>query len=206
MIAKEGSAIVVGRGNGVRGGRGPSWWWVGYGALLSVPSAPALASARGGVVVAAEVAVSLTLAEKLDQLFRATHPPKGEYSYEDVASAIRASGGPTISATYVWQLRRGLRDNPTKKHLEALGLFFGVPPSYFFDEGVAARMDAQLELLTAMSDPAVRDVALRSAELSPEGLQAVQAMIDQVRLLEDRPTRRWPSTSRTPPRKTASDN
>lgn len=150
-----------------------------------------------------KAAAPSTLADKLDHLFRAMHPPKGEYSYEDVASAIRKAGGPTISATYVWQLRRGMRDNPTKKHLEALGTFFGVPPSYFFDEDVATRMDTQLELLTALSDPSVRDVALRSAELSPEGLQAVQAMIDQVRLLEGRPATRR-STSRSSTRKPSS--
>jgi transcriptional regulator with XRE-family HTH domain len=126
----------------------------------------------------------LTLAEKIDHLFRAMPATKGEYSYEDVASAIRSGGGPTISATYVWQLRKGMRDNPTKKHLEALGSFFGVPPSYFFDEGVADRIDTELELLTAMRDPSVREVALRAAELSPAGREAVQAMIDQVRRLE----------------------
>jgi transcriptional regulator with XRE-family HTH domain len=79
-----------------------------------------------------------TLAEKIDHLFTVVHPAQGEYTHEQVATAIEEAGGPTISATYLWQLRKGLRDNPTKRHLEALSSFFGVPPSYFFDEDVAA--------------------------------------------------------------------
>lgn len=98
-----------------------------------------------------------TLAGKLDRLFAAVHPAgRGEYSYEEVAAALRAAGGPTISGTYVWQLRKGLRDNPTKKHLEALASFFGISPSYFFNEEAAERIDAELELLAAMRDASVR--------------------------------------------------
>ncbi len=127
---------------------------------------------------------ALSLAEKLDRLFKAVRPAKGEFSYEDVASALRGGGGPTISATYVWQLRRGVRDNPTKKHLEALAQFFGVAPSYFFDEDSARKIEAELELLTAMRDASIRELALRSAELSPDGVGAVRAMVEQIRNLE----------------------
>src|SRR5262245_58009687 len=66
-----------------------------------------------------------TLADKVERLFRTIYPRgRGPYSLEEVAEAIRRQGGPTISATYIWQLRRGLKDNPTKKHLEALAEFF----------------------------------------------------------------------------------
>ena len=70
-----------------------------------------------------------TLAKKIDRLFKTVHPGRGEYTHEQVADAIRQAGGPTISATYVWQLRKGIRDNPTKRHLEALSGFFGVVTS-----------------------------------------------------------------------------
>ena len=72
---------------------------------------------------------SPSLAEKLDALFRA----RGDASLEDVARAIRAGGGPTISASYLWLLRTGRKTNPTLRHLEALARYFGVPPAYFFD-------------------------------------------------------------------------
>lgn len=125
-----------------------------------------------------------SLAEKLDHLFATVHPVKGEYTHEEVATAIREQGGPTISATYVWQLRKGLRDNPTKHHIEALAGFFGVPPAYFFDDEAARRVDAELELLVAMRDASVRQVALRAAGLSTESLEAITEMIQRVRRLE----------------------
>jgi len=129
-----------------------------------------------------------TLAEKLDRLFRTVHPAgRGEYSSEHVAAVLREQGGPTISATYLWQLRNGVRDNPTKRHLEALAGFFGVDPGYFFDAEASARITAELELLAAMRDQDVRSVALRAADLSPQSLAAVRCMIEHTRRLEGLP-------------------
>lgn len=129
-----------------------------------------------------------TLAEKLDRLFRTIHPRnRAEYSYEEVAEAIRSRGGPTVSATYLWQLRKGARDNPTKKHLEAIADFFGVPPGYFFEEETTERIDAELELLAALRDASVRQMALRAFGLSPESLGAIREMIERVRQLEGLP-------------------
>jgi transcriptional regulator with XRE-family HTH domain len=125
-----------------------------------------------------------TLAEKIDRLFRSVHPADGEYTHEEVASAIREAGGPTISATYLWQLRKGVRKNPTMRHLEALSEFFGVPPAYFFDDEVSARIDAELSLLASFRDASVRQVALRASGLSAESIQAIVEMIERVRKLE----------------------
>lgn len=128
------------------------------------------------------------LAAKVDHLFRTVHPQTGrEYSFEEVAEALRARGGPTISATYLWQLRKGLRDNPTKRHLEALAEFFGVPAAYFFDDGESERIDAELTLLTALRDTPVRQIALRANGLSPKSLEAIAEMVERVRELEGLP-------------------
>ena len=136
----------------------------------------------------AESPASRSLAERLDYLFHTVHPAgRGEYSSEEVANAIRDRGGPTVSATYIWMLRRGSRDNPTKKHLEALSDFFGVPPAYFFDDESAARIEQELAVVTALRDAAVHKVALRAAGLSPESLAALAEMIDRVRTLEGLP-------------------
>ena len=136
----------------------------------------------------AEQAGGRTLAQKLDHLFRTVHPgTRGEYSFEEVAAAIRGRGGPTISATYLWQLRKGLRDNPTKKHLEALAAFFGVPPAYFFDDDAARRIEAELALLATLRDTSIRQIALRAVGLSPESLNALTEMILRVRQLEGLP-------------------
>ncbi|GGS93281.1 helix-turn-helix domain-containing protein [Streptomyces chromofuscus] len=126
-----------------------------------------------------------TLAQKLDHLFVTIHPrDRGAYSYEEVASGIERSGGPTISASYIWSLRTGKKDNPTMKHLEALAGFFGVAPSYFFNDESAERIAAELSLLASMRDNRVRDVALRASGLSAETLETIKGFIERARTLE----------------------
>jgi transcriptional regulator with XRE-family HTH domain len=126
-----------------------------------------------------------TLADKLDCLFRTIHTRReGEYSYEEVAKALRRKGGPTISATYIWQLRKGLRDNPTKRHIEALAEFFGVSPAYFFDDEAAERIGEELELLAGLRDAQVRELALRAFGLSSDSLAAIRGIVERVRKLE----------------------
>ncbi|MFD4669003.1 helix-turn-helix domain-containing protein [Lentzea sp. NPDC058450] len=128
------------------------------------------------------------LASRVDHLFRTVRADDGgEYTFEEVAEAIRAKGGPTISATYLWQLRKGVRDNPTKRHVEALAGFFGVPPAYFFDDDEAARIDAELSLLTALRDAPVRRLALRARGLSDKSLATIAEMVERVRELEGLP-------------------
>ena len=77
-----------------------------------------------------------------------------------------------------------MRDNPTKRHLEALAGFFGVPPAYFFDSAEAERIDAELALLTALRDAPVRQIAMRANGLSAKSLEAIADMVDRVRELE----------------------
>jgi len=61
------------------------------------------------------------LAGKLNQLFGTGVPDRrGPSSNAEVAAAIRERGG-AISDVYIWQLRKGLRANPTKDHLGRAG-------------------------------------------------------------------------------------
>lgn len=123
--------------------------------------------------------VDPTLAEKIDRLFRVVRRPNREqFSHEEVARACREATGETFSATYLWQLRTGRRDNPTKRHLEALAQFFRVPVAYFFDDDQGAAITAELELLGALRDAGVRNMALRAVNLSPEGIDTISEMID----------------------------
>jgi transcriptional regulator with XRE-family HTH domain len=125
------------------------------------------------------------LANKINHLFEVVRPAgRGPYSNEEVASAIRDRGGSGISATYIWLLRKGERDNPTLKHLEALAAYFGVPAAYFFDDEATTRIDAELGMLSAMRDAGVRALALRMAGLSPRSLQPIAEVIERVRELE----------------------
>lgn len=140
----------------------------------------------------AEAAPNPTLAEKIDRLFRTVRPPgKAEYSSREVADAVRemsGPNGPTISSQYVWQLRKGVRDNPTKKHLEGLASFFGVEPSYFFDEQGRASSADYLEVLHLTRDENLRSLVLRAAGLSSGSLQAIAAMVENFRRLEGLPS------------------
>jgi transcriptional regulator with XRE-family HTH domain len=120
-----------------------------------------------------------SLAEKIDTLFQVVRRPNREqFSHEEVAKACREATGETFSATYLWQLRTGRRDNPTKRHLEALAQFFHVPVAYFFDDDQGAAIAKELELLGALRDAGVRSVALRAVNLSPEGIGTISDMID----------------------------
>lgn len=122
-----------------------------------------------------------TLAAKIDRLFQIVRRPDGEqYTNEEVATACREATGESFSATYLWQLRTGRRDNPTKRHLEALAEFFDVPVAYFFDDDQGKQIHAELELLGALRNAEVRNVALRAVNLSQDGLGTINDMIDVI--------------------------
>jgi transcriptional regulator with XRE-family HTH domain len=126
-----------------------------------------------------------TLADKINRMFEVMHPrERGPLSNEEAAAAINAQGRTTISASYLWLLRTGRRDNPGKHHLEALAELFGISPGYFFDDDTARTIDRELTLLAAMRDAGVRHLALRAAELSPDALAAIQVMVEQARKVE----------------------
>ncbi len=124
-----------------------------------------------------------TLADKINRLFDVLQDEHGTRSNEDVAEAITAAGT-KISASYLWLLRTGRRDNPGKHHLEAIAGYFRVPASYFFNEHIAEEIQAELELMAAMRRAGVRELALRAADLSSDSLRAIAAMVEQARRVE----------------------
>ncbi|WP_346078259.1 helix-turn-helix domain-containing protein [Actinocorallia cavernae] len=132
------------------------------------------------------------LADRLNHLFATVRAKGGqEYSNEQVASAIRADGTP-ISQSYIWQLRKQKKTNPTLRHLQGLANFFGVPAAYFFDDQVARSVDNKLDVLLAeqtrlaeaVDNGDVRLMALRAGELSPARRKQVMELLDVVYRLE----------------------
>ncbi len=130
-----------------------------------------------------------SLAHKLNNLFAHYTPRDGqEYSNEQVAAAISARGAVKISQSYIWQLRKSKKDNPTYKHLQALAGFFGVPVSYFFDDEVTDRVDQQLEKLRSeqvrlneiAGSSEVQLMAMRAGELSPQRRRLVMELLNVV--------------------------
>lgn len=126
-----------------------------------------------------------SLARKLNRLFATIHPAgRGEYSPEEVAKAISDAGDGSISPAYIYMLRKGQRDNPTKRHLELLAGFFSVSPTYFFDDEAARRIEEELDLLAAFRDGEIRRLAARASGLSPRSLGGILRMIDAAREIE----------------------
>lgn len=127
-----------------------------------------------------------SLADKIERLFATMHPAsRGPYSLQEVSDSIREQYGVSISVNQLWELRRGKKTNPRKDQLEALARFFRVPITYFFDDkGISDEIDAELELLGAMRDAGVKNIALRATELTPEGRRIIAAMIEEMRRLQ----------------------
>jgi transcriptional regulator with XRE-family HTH domain len=128
-----------------------------------------------------------SFAMRLDHLFREVHPKgRGPYSYAEVAQAIKEAEG-AITASGIQQLRTGARTNPKMATIKVLADFFGVPAGYFFDDEVAERTAAEIQLAAAMRDHQIATVALRSAGLSTGSLKMVHTVIEQARALEGLP-------------------
>ncbi|SDC15093.1 helix-turn-helix domain-containing protein [Actinokineospora iranica] len=126
-----------------------------------------------------------TLAEKLNRLVTTVHPAgRGPFTNEEIAAAIRGEQGIEVSHSAISAWRRGARDNPSFRHLEALAKFFGVPIGYFSDDAESARIDEQLDLVAAWRDAQVRAIAMRAGELSEAGRAAILEMTNRVREIE----------------------
>ncbi|MDQ1286789.1 MAG: hypothetical protein QG622_354 [Actinomycetota bacterium] len=130
-------------------------------------------------------AVGLSLADKIDRLFATMHPKdRGEFTYREVADGIKTlladRGEPdgSLSPSYICQLRKGRRTNPTLRQVEMLAAFFKVPVTYFAGSpSEVEAIDAQMSLVRALRDQDVRDIALRASALTPAGLRAVADVI-----------------------------
>jgi len=130
----------------------------------------------------AELASALplrTLPAKVDYLFRHVHPAgRRPFTHPEVAAATGLSTG-LLSA-----LRTGKNTNPTKDTLEKLAGFFGVPVAFFFDDQTSDQIAAQIALAALVRDARIAHAAARMVGLSPDSLQAVTALTEQLRKIE----------------------
>jgi transcriptional regulator with XRE-family HTH domain len=92
-------------------------------------------------------------------------------SLRQIAEEITAKTGVAVSASYLAQLRNGTRDNPSARKVAAVASFFGVPVSYLTggseDSGPG---ELSLQLIKAMQNEGVQEIALRSAALDDPNL------------------------------------
>jgi transcriptional regulator with XRE-family HTH domain len=141
---------------------------------------------RGDGVVDDEV--GSVLADRLNELFSMSRPRGRPWTNDEVATEIKKSAPEIkVSGAYLSALRSGKRRQPSRDLLVALARFFGVSPAYFFDSGQADRVNQQLAALDELRQAGVRSVALRAVGLPPEILDAVTAILDQMRRLQGLP-------------------
>ncbi|MFD6156475.1 hypothetical protein ACFWF7_42330 [Nocardia sp. NPDC060256] len=125
------------------------------------------------------------IGQRLTELIVALYPDQLKRpGYGRLATEIRAATGGTISGTYLWELATGKKRNLTLGQLDILAEFFGVPPEYFFNDEVAERVSAQLELATALRDAKIRRLVMRADGLSAGALDSILTMVNEARKLQ----------------------
>ncbi|MFG1881906.1 XRE family transcriptional regulator [Micromonospora sp. NPDC049102] len=128
------------------------------------------------------------VAARLDHLFRTVYPATlgRPYSYREAAAKIAelAGGEAVISPVYLQQIRTGQRKTPSLDKLAWVSQLFGVPVTYFSDDIVAERVDAQLEIVTELRDDGVRELARLATGLSAEALEPIKAQLRYARRIE----------------------
>lgn len=128
------------------------------------------------------------LDQRLTHLINTVYPDESRRpGFSRLAHEIHEKTGRKISSTYLWELVTGRKRNVTVEQLEVLAEFFGVPPSYFFDEEAAAKVNRQMKLAVALGNARIRNLAMRAEGLSEESLDAILSIVSAARGLQNLP-------------------
>jgi transcriptional regulator with XRE-family HTH domain len=135
------------------------------------------------------------LAKTLTMLFELFPNPetKRPYTFEEAADAINKRAAElsederktrTISSTYVWQLTRGKRNNPTVGHLNSLADLFNISLSQLIDAiaGDDPRAREDLQLVAAMRDAGVLEIMHRVRGMGEDSRRTLLAVLEHARL------------------------
>lgn len=127
-----------------------------------------------------------SFADKLDRLFQIVRPAgtNREYTYREVVEGVADRGAPPISESYLYMLRSGRRDNPGMKLIEALASFFGTSVTYFYDDPETSVLNDEVQLVAALRNSSIRELALRSVNLSTGNLRHLLGIVEQVQEME----------------------
>lgn len=119
-----------------------------------------------------------SFADRLNKLFTGEADGSGRrYTAEAISDRCAQLGTP-ISVAYLYHLRRGARTNPGRDKVVALAKAFGVSPGYFFQlEDTSPAEEEDHAVRIAMGHARVRSITLRAAELSPDFLAALDAIL-----------------------------
>lgn len=126
-----------------------------------------------------EPVTQVNLAARLEYLFNLRVRANGQpWSMRQVSAAAKEQGV-ALSVGFLHDLRRGIKDNPTKLQLECLAHVFGVWPGYFFEDDKALEeSNRRLRTLDALDDERVARLAMRARNLTSRELNMVNALID----------------------------
>lgn len=102
----------------------------------------------------------------------------GAYSVAEVAQGVG------VSRQHLYELMSGKKQRPAWDLVTSLARFFGVSVAYFGGDAAAESYAEQLELLAALRKSDVKDIALRSGELSASHRGVLVNMLEQLHSLE----------------------
>lgn len=127
-----------------------------------------------------------SFADRLNYLWGTRLSPRGTpYTLREVHEGT----GRKLSISYLSLLRKGGVAEPSGEKLQALANFFGVPITYFTAEQVPQELavtDLDPELLEALRNPMVREIALRAKNMGREEWELVLHMMHHARDLVGR--------------------
>lgn len=119
----------------------------------------------------AEDNTSELVAEKLSFLFETCRKPSGErYTPREVEEGT----GGKVTQSWIWKLSKGKSARPGLGVLKSLSDFFGVEPSFWFNE---LDESTKAKIRIERGGEYVRAIALRASELSPEAQKMVLDII-----------------------------
>ncbi len=125
------------------------------------------------------------LAALVNQLFETHRYSSGrEYKLSEVAAATDDA----LTTSWLSLLRKGAIARPGADKIQRLADFFGVEAAYFTGRQPQPRDDTQqdVELRRVMSQPLVREMALRAGELDEEDQQHLFDLVNQALALGTR--------------------
>jgi len=128
-------------------------------------------------------------AQRLNRLFRSVHPKdRRPYSTPEAAKQINAAAGRSvISATYLWQLRKGKRADPTLSRVTAIARLFNVKLDFFNEARPEEPSRRELALAQALQKPDICELACLTDGLSRESTAALVALSRSLREIEGLP-------------------
>lgn len=123
-----------------------------------------------------------TFADRLNRVFDAVPCPDeeggGRYSVAEVAEGVG------VTRQHLNALLNGTKQRPGWELVQALARFFGVSVIVFDDGPEAENYRAQLDLLGAMQQSGVHEIATRAKNLTAEHRRALAAVAREFEALE----------------------